>query len=1109
MPRSSWAGRAAASAAAARQARGRRSRVCTRPSYGSAPGRDRAGRPAPYVKTVRGTDVTSAGREWGILRGPPVMVASNVFGGLHPARWLCGLGLACGPVAAVAAQSLPLPIEIQQILRIEEVQQGPQQPQEPPAQRLLGELTHPQWARRQAAVRGLIALGADGAAAVRAACDASDPVLAAHARRVFAAVHGATPEVVDRVAELLGERGSRTPAALVRELAEVGPGALDLAAKRLADGDGHAELYTAVVVAAALRDLDAGINAGDAAVSRVLELADRAGPALLAVTRDGGRPTFERLQALWLFAELGAPDKAVALAGLAGAPDAAVGAEALQLAAELARPADFDGVAAALQGTGIRTRQLLAGAFARRMKVEELTGKLGQRDPRVAALAAASLGAQRHADGLTALAERARALVDGGDQRVLEVCALALGEFADSAATAALVDVFAGSGEPRVRSAALAALRSRPDDHGARLCLGAGLFDDDPAVRLAAADAIAALQDPDFAPALVIAAGEATDDVALRARVVAALDGILSDARTARTGGIDKALEAFTRSVGRQASDGQRETLPWLVASREAERIVTAVRERIIGEFFHFGDKSKIDHDKLDAAAHEAIVALLDEKDSELELRGAERRLLERLLRSERAKAPERALRALGAVPFEGAVADLVRLTNAAGQGMIAHLGDRYSRLLPSNDPEGKPTWLPAMLDGNDKSNGFAATEKDGVVIVDFVMFDGPAWYAGLQAGDQLVRIGEQFAADLSAKELRKALNTEADFHILREGWLRPYPFHLVPNDSTTRFTVVSTMLPGQIGFVRLKQFEPGCSVKIEQAVSRLEQQGVKALILDLRGNPGGTVVDATAICDLFLPADKTITINETRVDEERTEDDVVRSTSKGADRDYPLAILVDHSSASASEMTSGSLQGNHRAVVVGQTSFGKGIGQSGMAIPGFSAESALGTTSSTYTIYLTMMRYYLPEGRRSIHGIGVEPDVAVRLPAPKGSAMSDRMRVVQHQAFTKYVDTLLEQHPDIAEQLAEFDGGVVDAYPDFAELTDKVKRWAEPELVRQLVRAELRRRILMAADDEERFARLLPDVQEDRVLRAAIEAIADDAGVALGDAPEYRGLQR
>lgn len=169
-------------------------------------------------------------------------------------------------------------------------------------------------------------------------------------------------------------------------------------------------------------------------------------------------------------------------------------------------------------------------------------------------------------------------------------------------------------------------------------------------------------------------------------------------------------------------------------------------------------------------------------------------------------------------------------------------------------------------------------------------------------------------------------------------------------------------MLDDNIGYVSIYEFEETTSEQFNEAVDDLTEQGMQGLIIDLRDNPGGLVNSATAVLDRILPKNKLLvyTIDKDgKKEEEYTKDDVTI--------DVPITVLINENSASASEIVSGCLQDYEQAVLVGTTSFGKGIVQYVLPLNDGSA------------IKLTSAKYYTPNGR-NIHGIGIEPDVEAEL---------------------------------------------------------------------------------------------------------------------------------
>jgi len=1030
----------------------------------------------------------------------------------RPSRALLAtvLALFAASLPAPAQRGFPIPVLIER-----DASAAPSSDERPTAAMIEGwvaDLSHPDLGRRDAAISQLVASGSAALAALRPACSSDDAVLALCARRAFGQIAGTSPETHDAVREQI----AATAAVAERSAAieALGDDAVHLAQRLLAEveNDGARALRADLTVRHGLAALARGSDLDGTHSRSILALGLDAVAPLADALHATRAPRELRLHALWLHASLAGAKRVPTLAPLLADKDPALRRTALSLVVADATSAHFDALALALDNGSSPERAAVAAALAPRMDTENLSQRV-RNTGATGGLAAAVLGHQGSEAARDALVAAARALGEGrsghdGDTPERagygEALVGALARHPHKDTTTALSDLYTSSASGTLRASVVAAMRHRMDDAGALVCMISGLFDRAPSVRMVAADALGASGRQSVTPALIVAA-QRDDDRALQQRALAAVQSLHPDGPIQAS--VDSAPTAWTQWLRRQGPDLHRDDLPWYRGSTEGQRVIVGVRSRIQSDFFHFGDTDKVDLDKLNQAALEAMRKVA--ADDELDAEDRERTLLQRVLAS--TARPEDAIAAIGTIPLETEVSALVRLTDAAANGMMQHLGDRYSRVRPSNDPEGKvrPGWLPGLLDDADAvSNGFYAEEKDGVQRVGFVLFDSPAYYADVQVGDQLVRIGEDFAADMDKADLAKRINTEDEFVFLREGWNRPYGKRLVPVKDNPERLVTHAMLPGNLGYVRLKQFEAGCSAKIESAVKSLERQGAVGLILDLRNNPGGTVIDATNIVDLFLPEGKLICTNEYRDGVDETRDEEIRATSKGADRDTPLVVLVNGSSASASEMTSGSLQGNERAKVIGQQSFGKGIGQNGATIEGFSSDTALGRTSSVYLVYLTMMRYYLPEGRRSIHSVGVTPDIPVRERNLRGAKLDQVMRATGHKAFAAYVEDLLENQRELCVELAIGDAEDPTRYPELEAMHDKIKRWVTLGDARGLVRMELRKRLLAEAD-KDTFAAIVCDVQEDRTLQAALRELAATAEVDLAAIEAYQPFAR
>jgi|GEM_PF-2100960 len=978
----------------------------------------------------------------------------------------------------------------------------------------IADLTHPDLTRREAATSNLIAAGDVAAYRLWSQCDAADQGLALRARRVFGAVFGVSPEIYGEIKELVQ---SSTPtgadlAARAQQVMDHGPAAVDLALRLLGPERKRrlVPLYTELVVRAALDDLADGNDMHATGHNAVVELSDQAAPALLRVLEDREGHSAHRIHALWLYSTVTGAGGVEGLARVLDDSDPVVREEALLAAVELIDNSAFSRLARAVGSRASTERTVLANAAAARLTIEDLEKHLRSGTDAVAALSATVLGYKRHDDALSALVGRVER-----EKRVnvLEAICSGLAEYGDAKGIEALGTIYTKNRSASVRAAAIAGLRNHAADmREARLCVTASLLDDDEGVRLGGVDVLIGLADRTAVPALVAAAAYDTSHL-VRSRALAGLRSVVPDGPVPKASG-EEALTELARRwkkwLVREVETFDTDSFPWLNDALDAVRIVKDVREHVADRFFYFDNEELVDDDTLNAAALGAMKKVFKGKDP-VKVEGLDRQILESMLRPKKEMTPEAVLACLGACPFETEVSDLIRITNTTASGMIKSLGDRFSGLRLSNDPEGnvRPGWLPGLLDNSDESNGFMVSEKDDTIVVDFVLYDSPAYYAGIRPGDQLIQIDDEFVSELQKEDRSEKLLKKGKFSFLRDGWNRPYSFELVPTKVMAQHIVIKALLPGKIGYLRLKMFDLGCSVKMEHALKELEKEGIEGLIFDLRNNPGGTVADATEIVDKFLPKGKTISINVTRGYGDKRHEEVeteVLSTDALTDRDYPLVVLVNRSSASASEMTSGSLQGTERGKVIGETTFGKGIGQNGRTISGFSSDTALGETRSVYIVQLTMMRYYLPEGKRSIHHIGVEPDVPVLERNLRGSAFDKVMKARRSKAFDGYVSDLIENHREDVIELAVFDGWDFDRYPGFAKFYSKVKRWVSQQEARRLVRDEIRLRVIKDADNA-LFEKLSYDIQEDRVLLAGVRELNTEESIDVSGCDEYRKL--
>jgi carboxyl-terminal processing protease len=262
---------------------------------------------------------------------------------------------------------------------------------------------------------------------------------------------------------------------------------------------------------------------------------------------------------------------------------------------------------------------------------------------------------------------------------------------------------------------------------------------------------------------------------------------------------------------------------------------------------------------------------------------------------------------------------------------------------------------------------GIEVVPENGFMKVISPMDDTPASKAGIKAGDMITSVDGKSVQGLSLERLigtmRGRPNTNITLTITREGVNQPLEISM-QREVIHIQVVKQRMEPGNIGYVRLTEFTEQADAALKQAVKTLKQQAggkLKALVLDLRNNPGGILDQAVAVSADFVAQGEIVSTIGRNAEEAAWLDAKGEDILDGA----PLVVLINNGSASASEIVAGALQDRHRAVLVGARSFGKGSVQTVIPLPASGA------------IRLTTARYYTPSGR-SIQGLGIVPDVLV-----------------------------------------------------------------------------------------------------------------------------------
>ena len=324
---------------------------------------------------------------------------------------------------------------------------------------------------------------------------------------------------------------------------------------------------------------------------------------------------------------------------------------------------------------------------------------------------------------------------------------------------------------------------------------------------------------------------------------------------------------------------------------------------------------------------------------------------------------------------------DSKKLIHGAINGMLSALDPHSSFMTPDTFKERKIDTKGAF-----GCLGIEISIRDGVLTVISPIDDTPAQRAGLKSGDQILRIDEKFTKDMTitdaVKRMRGLKGTKVTLTIMRDGFERPKEFVLI-RDIIQVKSVRFRLLEGGYGYVRIAQFQERTDEDLEKALKSLvvENKGntLSGLVLDLRNDPGGLLDQAVKVADHFVESGKKIVYTEGREKESRMQFD---ATSRRKEPGYPIVVLINSGSASASEIVAGALQDHKRAIVMGTQSFGKGSVQT--IIP----------LADSSGLRLTTARYYTPSGR-SIQAKGIIPDITgEQLDLPKEPSRRESMAI-------------------------------------------------------------------------------------------------------------------
>ena len=321
------------------------------------------------------------------------------------------------------------------------------------------------------------------------------------------------------------------------------------------------------------------------------------------------------------------------------------------------------------------------------------------------------------------------------------------------------------------------------------------------------------------------------------------------------------------------------------------------------------------------------------------------------------------------------------QLFDGAIKGMVESVGDPYTVYLNSNDYQ----QLSEMTGGSFGGIGIVFGKRGNDYVVISALEDNPGAKAGIKSGDIITAIDDKPTRDMNMDQVANKIRGKQGTEVLlelkgKDGALRKVR---VVRAEIKNPSVGGQLLPdSKIGYIRIAVFNENTGGDFAKKYKELEQQGMQALVLDLRGNPGGVFDAGVQVAGMLVPKGPIVSVVDKNGDK-------YEETSSLEKVKYPLAVLVDHGSASASEIVAGAIKDTKSGRLFGVKTFGKG-----------SVQSVYRLDSGT-AVKITVAKYYTPSGI-SIHNVGIEPDEKVELPE---NATSD----VQLKAAEAYLRQQLQ----------------------------------------------------------------------------------------------------
>ena len=330
---------------------------------------------------------------------------------------------------------------------------------------------------------------------------------------------------------------------------------------------------------------------------------------------------------------------------------------------------------------------------------------------------------------------------------------------------------------------------------------------------------------------------------------------------------------------------------------------------------------------------------------------------------------------------------DSQKLIYGAIKGMVQSL-DPHSSFMSKEEHQD----LMIETKGSFSGVGIEISMRDKVLTVVAPIEGTPAYEAGIKSGDKIIKIGKKSTRDMgladAVKNIRGKKGTKVKLTIAREGEEKPIEFVIIRNVIPLR-SVRGLMLTPDIAYLRISNFQSKTARDLSAALKKIEKDHkLKGLILDLRNNPGGLLSQAIEVADLFLDSGIIVSTKGRNA----SQDMQVAAKKNDIHGNYPIVVLVNGGSASASEIVAGALQDNKKALLLGTKTFGKGSVQTILPL------------SDGSGLRLTTARYYTPSGK-SIQSSGITPDIEVEFIPPKKEGEKDKPKFIREKDLEGHME--------------------------------------------------------------------------------------------------------